>query len=349
MLPRFGSYSFPEFDSSSADAPPTPRRRLLVFRDGESGAKVRRLLLIAGLGFAEAAGIACAPALRPLSGKLAPSVVPHAALPLGYHQIVFDWELQDRELAGRGEGVARIAAPDSARLDLFLGGGFGSGVAVLIDDSLQVPGGSMARRLIPPPPLLWAALGRLAVPAFRDTCSRSSAYKRFSLLMLRFGARSSVLLGLLLAGCGIRYGFAGGGLPSNIRTMAVLPFDNQTTSPEVQRDLLDAMRKELQRRLGVRDASESRADAIVRGVISAYDVDVPVAVSANPSTAVTARRRLQVTVDVEIVEQANGRVLFQRKGMRGEGDYDERAEPEGRRQAIQVIVNAIVEGAQSQW
>ena len=109
------------------------------------------------------------------------------------------------------------------------------------------------------------------------------------------------------------------------------------------------MRKELQRRLGVRDASESRADAIVRGVISAYDVDVPVAVSANPSTAVTARRRLQVTVDVEIVEQANGRVLFQRKGMRGEGDYDERAEPEGRRQAIQIIVNAIVEGAQSQW
>ncbi|HKN66890.1 MAG TPA: LPS assembly lipoprotein LptE [Gemmatimonadaceae bacterium] len=131
--------------------------------------------------------------------------------------------------------------------------------------------------------------------------------------------------------------------------MAVLPFDNQTTSPEVQRELLDFMRKELQRRLGVRDASETRADAVVRGVISAYDVDVPVAVSANPSQAVTARRRLQVTVDVEIVQQANGRVLFQRKGMRGEGDYDERAEPEGRRQAIEKIVNDIVEGAQSQW
>jgi hypothetical protein len=131
--------------------------------------------------------------------------------------------------------------------------------------------------------------------------------------------------------------------------MAVLPFDNQTTSPEVQRELLDAMRKELQRRLGVRDASESRADAIVRGVISSYDVDVPVAVSAVPSTAVTARRRLQVTIDVEIVEQANGRVLFQRKGLRGEGDYDERAEPEGRRKAIEKIVNDIVEGAQSQW
>jgi hypothetical protein len=154
----------------------------------------------------------------------------------------------------------------------------------------------------------------------------------------------------MLTACGpVHYGFAGGGLPSNIRTMAVLPFDNQTTSPEIQRELLDAMRRELQRRLGVRDASESRADAIVRGVISGYDADVPVAVSSNPSTAVTARRRLQVTIDVEIVEQDNGRVLFQRKGMRGEGDYDERAEPEGRRKAIDKIVNDIVEGAQSQW
>jgi hypothetical protein len=154
---------------------------------------------------------------------------------------------------------------------------------------------------------------------------------------------------MLLAACGVRYGFAGGGLPANIRTMAVLPFDNQTTSPEVQRELLDTMRKELQRRLGVRDASENRADAVVRGVITAYDVDVPVAVSANPSQAVSARRRLQLTIDVEIVEQASGHVLFQRKGMRGEGDYDERAEAAGRQKAVEKIVNDIVEGAQSQW
>lgn len=168
--------------------------------------------------------------------------------------------------------------------------------------------------------------------------------------MRRFGVRFSVLIPLAaVVGCGIRYGFAGGGLPSNIHTMAVLPFDNQTTSPDVQRELFDTMRRELQRRLGVRDAAESRADAVVRGVISGYDADVPVAVSANPAQAVSARRRLQVTVDVEIVEQANGHVLFQRKGLRGEGDYDERAEATGRRQAIDKIVNDIIEGAQSQW
>jgi hypothetical protein len=168
--------------------------------------------------------------------------------------------------------------------------------------------------------------------------------------MRRSGARSSLTgLVLLAAACGVRYGFAGGGLPANIRTMAVLPFDNQTTSPELQRELLDLMRRELQRRLGVRDAAQDRADAVVRGVIDTYDVDVPVGISANPSQAVSARRRLQVTIDVEIVEQQSGRVLFQRKGMRGEGDYAERGEPDGRKQALQRIVNDIVEGAQSQW
>jgi lipopolysaccharide assembly LptE-like protein len=168
--------------------------------------------------------------------------------------------------------------------------------------------------------------------------------------MRRSGVLSSLLtLMLFIGGCGVRYGFAGGGLPSHIRTMAVLPFDNQTTSPELQRELLEFMRRELQRRLGVRDAAEQRADAVVRGTIDAYDVDVPVGISANPNTAVSARRRLQVTIDVEIVEQASGRVLFQRKGMRGEGDYDERGEAVGRRRALERIVNDIVEGAQSQW
>jgi len=114
----------------------------------------------------------CAPRLTALTGALAPKVLPQTQLPLGHTKILFDWQLDDRELSGRGEGVARVAGPDSARLDLFLAGGFGSGAAVLIADSLQVTGGSLARRFIPPPPLLWATLGRVAIPAVHDTVAR---------------------------------------------------------------------------------------------------------------------------------------------------------------------------------
>ena len=154
---------------------------------------------------------------------------------------------------------------------------------------------------------------------------------------------------MLAMACASPYGFAGGGLPSHVKTVAVTPFENETSAPELQQELHEVLRRELRARLGVRDASESRADAIVRGTIRAYDANVPVAYSADRTQSVTARRKLQITIDIEIVDQTNGRVLWQRAGLRGDGDYAERAEPEGRRIAINKLVNDIVEGAQSQW
>jgi hypothetical protein len=114
----------------------------------------------------------CAPRLRPLAGALAPARLPVAELPRGYRRVVFLWEMRDPEFHLRGEGVARLASPDSARLDFFVGGGFGAGRAVLIGQSVRAPGGDLVRRLIPPAPLLWAALGRLALPPARDTAVR---------------------------------------------------------------------------------------------------------------------------------------------------------------------------------
>jgi hypothetical protein len=114
----------------------------------------------------------CAPRLRPLAGAPTIARLPSTELPPSHRQIVFDWELVDRDVTGRGEGVARVAGPDSARLDLFLAGGFGSGAAILIADSLRTPGSGLPRRFIPPPPLLWAALGRVALPALPDTTAR---------------------------------------------------------------------------------------------------------------------------------------------------------------------------------
>ena len=128
--------------------------------------------------------------------------------------------------------------------------------------------------------------------------------------------------------------------------MAVLPFDNKTPNSTVQQELLEQMRGEMRRRLGVRDAPEDQAKAIVRGTILDYQQDIPVGFS---TTTTSARRRLQITIDVEIYDVRKGKVLFSRKGLRGEGEYAERADADGRRLAIQKLVNDIVEGAQSQW
>jgi len=131
--------------------------------------------------------------------------------------------------------------------------------------------------------------------------------------------------------------------------MAIATFDNQTSSPDIPKELYDTLHTELDRRLGVRDAPQEHADALVRGVIQSYEADVPVGFSANTKQSETAQRQLEITVEVEIVDQSNGHVLYQNKALRAEASYAERAEDAGRAQAIKKIVQSIVEGVQSNW
>src|ERR1700688_1174927 len=117
--------------------------------------------------------VACTPRAAPLKGVLAPDrALPAISMASGHRHIVFKWDYQEGDIAARGDGAIRTAAPDSARLDFFLGGGLGAGAAVLIGDSLRTPHANLARRYIPPSPLMWAALGRLAIPPLRDTVVR---------------------------------------------------------------------------------------------------------------------------------------------------------------------------------
>ncbi len=118
--------------------------------------------------------VACAPRIQSLAG-VAPlnATLPLFALLPDPQKLTFKWELNDHSIVARGDGVARLGPPDHARVDLFLGGGFGAAAAaILVGDSLIVPPGSNGRDLVPPAPLLWAALGRLSLPAVQDTIIR---------------------------------------------------------------------------------------------------------------------------------------------------------------------------------
>jgi hypothetical protein len=161
---------------------------------------------------------------------------------------------------------------------------------------------------------------------------------------------AAALVALALGACRFSpYRFAGGGFPPHVRTVAVLPFDNETPVPELQRELYEAMRRELRSRLNLREAAESKADAVVRGAIVKYEIDVPIAYSSDPQQATSARRQLQLVVDVTILDQTTGKPLLERKGLIAKGEYAERDEAGGRRQAIERVLSDIIEGAQSQW
>ncbi len=116
---------------------------------------------------------ACAPKAPPLTGRIVPVRIPDTRLPPLYRQVVFNWVFSDGDFRAKGDGAARIAPPDSVRLDFFVANGMGGGAARLIGDSLVLlTSGSRVRDYLPPVPMIWAALGRLAAPAASDTSVR---------------------------------------------------------------------------------------------------------------------------------------------------------------------------------
>jgi hypothetical protein len=153
---------------------------------------------------------------------------------------------------------------------------------------------------------------------------------------------------VLLATAGCRYSLNGGGLPTDIKSVAVIPFDNETASPELQQELNAALRIGVQSKLGLKEAAEDKASAVVRGKIVKYDLDVATAFSANPAQATSSRRQLQVVVHVEIFDQIHNHVMMA-KDFTEIGDYPEGGEASGRKQAVDKIVTDVIQGAQSNW
>jgi hypothetical protein len=121
------------------------------------------------------------------------------------------------------------------------------------------------------------------------------------------------LLGVLLAGV-LR--LRGRGLHPTVKTVAVLPFENMTTEPTLTQEINASVREAVESRLGLRASGENTADALVRGSITRYEPDLPVAYTGTQDNRVAVTRRLvQITVNVEIIDQREGKPLWQRDGL----------------------------------
>jgi hypothetical protein len=131
--------------------------------------------------------------------------------------------------------------------------------------------------------------------------------------------------------------------------VAILPFDNDTPEPSLTQEVAAAVRQAIESRLGLRAAGEASADAVVRGRISRYDADLPVAVQTGLGQSNVTRRMIQITVDVTIVDQREDKTLWQRQGLTVTGEYQPPQEADGRKIALDKLVIEIVDGAQSQW
>jgi len=144
------------------------------------------------------------------------------------------------------------------------------------------------------------------------------------------------------------YHFSGGGLP-NVRTVAILPFDNDTPEPALTQEVNTAVREAMENRLGLRLAGEQTADAVVHGRVARYEPGVATVIQPGVGNPNVTQRQVQITVDVEIIDRRDGKSLWKRQGLMVTGEYEPPQEADGRKKALDKLVTEIVDGAQSQW
>lgn len=154
---------------------------------------------------------------------------------------------------------------------------------------------------------------------------------------------------LLLAGC--MYSFTGGGLPPHIRTVFIEPWENTTPYNQLGPDVQQALQQGLPRNLGVRLAPLATADAVVRGKLATYDEQTT---NINPNPTPGGRveplqAQVRITFDAEIYDLKRDSVLWRGNGISALGNFTPGNVDEGRRKAIEEVVQKLVQGAQSQW
>lgn len=161
---------------------------------------------------------------------------------------------------------------------------------------------------------------------------------------------SIVLMTVLLSGC--MYSFRAGSFPpEHINTIAIEPFDNETARFELSAELYDQLLRNLPGALGIRTAGADIADAIVRGSINRYDVVAPNYRAAQSGQAAQVlQRQVNISVSVEIIDLVENVILWESSNVTALGEFPEGApEDGGRARAIELLVQEIVDGAQSNW
>lgn len=156
---------------------------------------------------------------------------------------------------------------------------------------------------------------------------------------------------LSLAGC--MYSFtAGAGFPEHIRTIAVVPFENDTNRFELTQEVHEALLRQLPRSLGLTTAGEETADAVVTGTIQRYELTAPLYRRGQQAESVQVlQREVVLVVAVEVLDRENYTILWDQQQLRVVGQYLDASETEdvGRTEAIELLVQEIVDGAQSNW
>lgn len=114
-----------------------------------------------------------------------------------------------------------------------------------------------------------------------------------------------------LAACGYNFRGKQNNLPSDVRTIAIPVFDNQTGELRIERVFTDETLFQFTRSQMLRVTSEVQADVILKGAITKVETeDVSL---TRGSTSL--QRRIAITVAAQLVRRNNGDILWENRDL----------------------------------
>tara|TARA_B100000686_G_scaffold320175_1_gene371564 strand:- start:14828 stop:15301 length:474 start_codon:yes stop_codon:yes gene_type:complete len=106
-------------------------------------------------------------------------------------------------------------------------------------------------------------------------------------------------------------------LPKHIRTLAIPVFTNLTDQPELHRNLTDAVRQAFLNDARVRIVPERKADLVVKGTLSFYDVR-PIAFNDQD---VATQYWVKISIDLDAVDRVKKKNYLKQK-LKTRWDYN---------------------------
>lgn len=164
--------------------------------------------------------------------------------------------------------------------------------------------------------------------------------KTYRPILRRPSAASVIAAAAIVAGCG--YSFRSP-VPAHLDTVYIPTFENETREFSLTQQMTDAVQERFLNESRLRIASdEDDADLVVRGTIVDYNEE---ALSYDPRTGANPdvfTRRVLVSVDIELDDRVQDRMLWENSQLVMWGEFNEEA-GESRETGIERALDKISE------
>ncbi len=143
-----------------------------------------------------------------------------------------------------------------------------------------------------------------------------------------------LVLAVLVAGCGYQFRGKQNNLPSDVKSIAIPVFKNNTNEIRIEQIFTDAVIFQFTRSQMVRVVSEGQADAVLYGKVYRVEI-VDVALTSGDTSR---QRRITIWVSASLVRKRDGKVLWSNKALWQNRTYDVAGTP----QATEIAKNVAI-------